>query len=493
MLCNLHRDYLPYLRGTLVASPYSLSLTTQAGYAGVPEKGREPFQSMVAEGLFNATLLLLDKDSDKLLDYCDPPTPSGKGCMPRVTISVIGEDGFWPLPGVAVTQREIVQKDDKGEKEKTVAYAQAASSSLRPSPSHLPPLPTHARIVITMLGVFVLAHVLMVLVMGYKLLRGEPAQRFLEWPVLRVLAPPVTYASASRLHTFCLVLCFVILALISAWIAAVVVPFVRTASDTASIPAALTSAATLLACGLVLVALVLLILMARRAEGLPPNWPQAARTKSSWLLMPALPLLLLTIGSFGVYLVELVKQGPSDLDLALARLVGGGIVSPAPATLFLFAGLYAGLFAAARRLSLVGAGYTKLEQESSAFALLNGDSGADARTTDAHSGRTRLGDVLDMPGQNLSLPYVITILLGILIAGYSLWDMSTIDGPAFGWFLRAASAMVLMFGLLNVAQGLLIWTTASAHLKRLALTPIEGAFKSIAHLVPWDLSWRRRD
>jgi hypothetical protein len=45
-----------------------------------------------------------------------------------------------------------------------------------------------------------------------------------------------------------------------------------------------------------------------------------------------------------------------------------------------------------------------------------------------------------------------------------------------------------MFGLTNLAQGLLIWSTARAHLKWLALSPIQGAFKSIAHLVPWDLS-----
>jgi hypothetical protein len=45
-----------------------------------------------------------------------------------------------------------------------------------------------------------------------------------------------------------------------------------------------------------------------------------------------------------------------------------------------------------------------------------------------------------------------------------------------------------MFGMMNVAQGLLIWSTARAHLKWLALSPIEGAFKSIAHEVPWNLS-----
>ena len=45
-----------------------------------------------------------------------------------------------------------------------------------------------------------------------------------------------------------------------------------------------------------------------------------------------------------------------------------------------------------------------------------------------------------------------------------------------------------MLGSMDPGQGLLIWNTARAHLKWLALSPIEGAFKSIADLVPWDLS-----
>jgi hypothetical protein len=178
---------------------------------------------------------------------------------------------------------------------------------------------------------------------------------------------------------------------------------------------------------------------------------------------------------------------PYDLNLTLARLVGGGIVSPAPATLCLFAGLYTGIFAAMRRLSLVGNGYTALEDGSTAFNLLNGvtDTG-EATHTRTH--RARLGDILDMPSQNLPLSYVIGILLGIVIAGLIVGRVSTIDGRAYEWFLSFASVTVLMLGLMNLAQGLAIWNSARTHLKWLAVSPIQGAFNSIASLVPWDVS-----
>jgi hypothetical protein len=235
----------------------------------------------------------------------------------------------------------------------------------------------------------------------------------------------------------------------------------------------------------VLAPVVRLIEQSHKVQGMPGNTPQATRRKSSWLLMALVVLLGVADGAFVWYLRGLVRQvgETSDLHMTLARVVGGGIVSPAPVILFLFAGLYAGMFASTRRMSLVGRGYTQLEEDSLAFALLNGGSKA-ART----EGLGRLGDVLDMPAQNLSPPYIIAILLVVFVAGFAIRRVSTVDGQAFSWFLSAASGAVLMLGLMNLAQGLRIWSTARAHLKWLALSPIEGAFKSIAHQVPWDLS-----
>ena len=460
----LNQDYVPYLRGTLVASPYTLSLMTQSGFGGINSKRYEPFQSMLAEGVFNATLLLLDR-SDQMLDYC--ARPKSPPCAPPVRISVIGEDGFWPLAGVERTQT-VTNPDG-------LPYTQQADDRWTPVPLELPPLPTQTIVISTLLALFVLAHVLMVLDVAIGLRQRKSVRSFLEWPVLRVLAPPATYRAASQLHRLSLLMCFIILALVSAWIAAALSPFIPGST------AVVTVVATLLAAALTLIPALSLI---SGNEVLPDEWPQAEVKKTRWLLMPALPLLLATMVTFGFYLAELLMQpGPpaDDLVLTLGRLVGGGIVSPGPATLCLFAALYTALFAAMRRFSLVGYGYAHLET-SQAFALLN------SSASGVNHGAARLGDVLDMPAQTMPLTYGIGILLALVIASFIVWGISTVDGWAFAWFLRCASLTVLMFGLMNLAQGLTIWHTARAHLKWLALSSIDGTFKSIASLVPWDVS-----
>jgi hypothetical protein len=100
----LHPDYVPYLRGALVASSYSLALANQPETeAWWPGNIREPFQSLSSEGVFNATHALLTvkkddavKDDDAVhLDYCAPQALVGDPCIrvPQATINVIGEDG----------------------------------------------------------------------------------------------------------------------------------------------------------------------------------------------------------------------------------------------------------------------------------------------------------------------------------------------------------------------------------------------------------------
>ena len=474
----LHQDYIPYLRGTLVASTYSLSLTEQSR---APDHTREPFQSMASEGLFNATLLLMNSNPALLRDYCDPsadpsaardqPTSVAREqlCAPPVSVSVIGEDGFWPLPG------------DHSQGTQSAGYVEPAVTLEDFSQIPLPPLPTQARIVFTVVGLFVLAQVLMLLFMRHRLRRGESPGTFLKWPVLRVLAPPMTYKTAASLHRFSLALCFVVLAVISAWVTVVLAPFLFS-----SPPGVLVGATVLVTIGVLLPAL--LPRTTREAQDLYTG-PEAAQRKTSWLLSPVIVLLALGLCAFMVYVVGLVLSGDTrgDVQLTLARLVGGGIVSPATATLCLFAALYAGIFGGMRRLSLVGRGYAQLEKKSRAFELLNRPPTL-TPIGPYPQACARLSDVLDMPAQNLPLSYTAGILLILVVAVLSIGGISTIEGKAFTWFFGAASATVLMLGLLNLAQGLTIWNTARAHLKWLAQSPIERSFTAIASLVPWNLS-----
>jgi hypothetical protein len=273
--------------------------------------------------------------------------------------------------------------------------------------------------------------------------------------------------------------------LLSAWMASVILPFGLPDRWRFLLPIGVVAAA-----GMVLVPVLLLRGAARRVKRLPGDWPAASRQVSIWLLLPVLVSLAVTIVAFGGYLVGLGGQSeePQRFILTLGRVVGGGVVSPAPAALCLFAALYTGMFAAMRRASLVGFGYTALEEKSVAFALFNRLAGANARVDARPSPRARLGDVLDMPAQNLPMTYVVVVLLAVVIAAFGIRKVSTIDGAAFTWFLSAGSATVLVLGLLNLAQGLAIWNTARVHLKWLALAPLDSAFRSIAPLVPWDLS-----
>ena len=105
----LHADYVPYLRGAIVASSYSLSLANQPEIGKASERNRrEPFQSMGAEGIFHATHTLVTVSEEELrsraegyvdlLPYCTGEKMPG--CVPvaPVSLNVIGEDGYWMLP-----------------------------------------------------------------------------------------------------------------------------------------------------------------------------------------------------------------------------------------------------------------------------------------------------------------------------------------------------------------------------------------------------------
>ena len=75
----LHPDYVPYLRGALVASSYSLSLANQPEIGDKSSRNqREPFQSMGAEGIFHATQALLSAETVPAAAAPDP----GKALVP---------------------------------------------------------------------------------------------------------------------------------------------------------------------------------------------------------------------------------------------------------------------------------------------------------------------------------------------------------------------------------------------------------------------------
>jgi hypothetical protein len=98
----LHHQRYRDLDGLLVASSYPLHAS--AASWSYPFRGREilqTFPSEGSEGVYNATLLLLDEPS-KVVDYGPPPgVDKCEAIRPPVWISSVGRDGFWPITASA--------------------------------------------------------------------------------------------------------------------------------------------------------------------------------------------------------------------------------------------------------------------------------------------------------------------------------------------------------------------------------------------------------
>jgi hypothetical protein len=520
----LHPDYVPYLRGALVASSYSLSLANQPEIGDPSERyRREPFPSMGAEGIFHATRALLSDNfvseaaaaysAKTRLPYCPVSAPT---CLPvaPASINVIGEDGFWslssaPLPPVS-PQPATAPSDVETE---------AAPESVPAPPDTnaypLPPLPGRIIVAAGLIVVFVLAHVVALYLIRtwlkeVKVLK-EPetrqknpeawqkalrAQRFLELPFVRVLAPPVTVRKVVRNHRIALGICFGLLASVAAWAAAIILPF------------ALPRAVVLwLAWPLWFLLLVGIVAAAVKlygpshaatdapAEGKPAENERAEDKRAN---KPTLTIgertvrllfvgILVTCALFVVLTIKLILAGTGTLKdpAVLSRLVGGSIVSPAALTLCLIAALYIAVITGVRRLSLVGRGYTDLSRNSPTFALLRDSIPTEEQSKDEGS---QLAALLDMPAANLPSIYPLGLLIVLLFSFYAMWQVSTIEGRVFSWFVRIGSLTALGAGLLFLAQGLATWTTARSHLRRLARSSIEPHFARIAAHVPWEIS-----
>jgi len=491
----LHPDYVAYLRGAVVASSYALTLANQpeivADGLNEPERDarqeRRAFPSMPAEGVFYATRTLVSLSEDgsdwAQLPYCR--SRNDKPCVPiaPLSINVVGEDGYWTLPDPSVPHESGVAEAA----DTTVARAEGTTNdnaipppaALRVAP--LPPVPLQFLIPAIVVLVIVAVH-LWVLLEIKRVCDGARANRsFLELPLVRVLAPPLdTLPRAASLHRFALTVCFVLLSLAAAWAVTTVLPFLLPESAQSLVFTA--AAATFV--GGIYVALKCYVPGAPvagvdRGET-PKRRPRTLAESTGWLLfvgMVATGLLLVTfIGETALDAADGARG-----RLALARIVGGGIVSPAALTILLAASLYVVVFTGVRRLSLVGFGYQGLEGADREFALYTTEPASQSR-------QGRLASLLDMPGQSMPSIYPIALLLILLVAVIGTRRVTTIEGPVFTWFVMIGTWTTLGAGLLQLAQGLALWHAARAHLKRLAQTPIEKHLEKIAPMVPWDIS-----
>ena len=404
--------------------------------------------------------------------------------MAPVSINVVGEDGYWTLPSRPVA---ITPTNDG------TSTVQQVPAPPAPKVYALPPLPRRMIIGAGLIGVLVLGHLVVLYLIRRELGRNTDTHPFLELPFVRVLAPPQADEMAARYHRLAFTICFVLLAFLAAWTVAVALPLL----SSGGLASFLVPYLSALVFGGIVVASIKLYgpstppvasrtVRADDATNLTriPRPQPSVGAFTGWLLLGG---MIVTMGLFAAVTILLIREstGGRGGSVVLARVVGGGIVSPAAVTVSLIAALYTVVFMGIRRLSLVGRGYKQLSERSRTFALLTGAAPA-AKGTPAKE--SSLAAMLDMPAQNLPAIYPLVVLLALTIAWIGAWNVSTIEGRMFSWFVRIGSLTALGLGLLLLAQGLATWTAARSHLKRLEQSPLEPHFKEIASHVPWEIS-----
>jgi hypothetical protein len=334
----------------------------------------------------------------------------------------------------------------------------------------------------------------------FGLKRGD--RFYVGFPLVRELLPPVTFRPIGWLRALMLLLGGLGLSSLFAWFAAVLVLqlWARTGADDKWRPA-------LEAVTWTVFALVLAPSLALVWKSLDRNEDEASDTGDRpsviawpwWTIVVIAGCSLLVVGAF-VAFISFVHGTIHVGDVAVTsfrieRYLAGGIVSPAPSSICLFAALLAGLVATARRLSMVGRGYTALARGSAAFRVLTSgpqvaqhlaDAPKDAGLWDEVT--RRFTALLDMPVNNLPPVYIVSVVTGLTIAAFSVRSIATIEGLSYSLFVQLASFAVLVMALLLVAQAGAMWGELQPKLALLVRTRIERAMAAAGSVVRWELS-----
>jgi hypothetical protein len=479
----LHPDYIPYTRGAIVASPYPLALAEQRPHPMVRLVEREAFASQIAAGVYNATSIQIvpdDEKSQRLLDYCDPGVASNGLCSPPSWISVIGDDRYWPMArfSPAALQESVV------------------TTAVKPVPQTAIPFPFTATFFTILLALVAAAHVAAAAYLCSQLPFCDP-RSLLRWPFIRVLAPPITFSQSASLHSISLLFCFAIVAMVASVGASVITLrwIVLPGGPDRRWPAVVAALGLFV---LVFAPAIVLVWRTKSFNRNPfldapverPTPPRIARfvvLGVTLLVFGTLCTLAWAIGSM------IFAPDVPNMAFKMARLLGGGIVSPAAAALCLMTALYASAFSGLRRLSMVGNGFSGLAADSSIFRLLVGirgrpkvqiGAGGDQRVRDL----THFVGMLDMPAHHLPAVLVTAIVAVIGVAWWSAGIATTFDGQPISWFVTVGSLSVLGTSCLLLFQAAETWNALRTKLVRLGRTRLEPVFSQIGQTVSWNLS-----
>lgn len=521
-LLYLHPEYVPYMRGALVASPYALTPRDQRVLVEAPGateptrslRNRQTFSSMAAQGIYNATMRQLGAPVPPQLDACDPEgvVPSTEPCLPPVWIAVIGDDGYWPLGYSMPTP-----KNETGSTASPHAQPQAQAD--RPfvnSPRHIAPIPAPARLVAIVLLVMLAVH-LFAAVYIRSGLSGTPEdrKRHMRLPIIRMLTPPPATEQTVRSHAKAVNICLAVVVFVCVWAASVfVLHFAWQAGPDAA------GLATMLLVHAVPVIFVLPLALywrqTRRAQlfadkDAPPQ-PQSKPPLVGLVMMwVTLAMMLASLGTFVAFVMLMLLGGSTVQPFAVERMIAGGVVSPSFAILLLFGAFYVAAVSGVRRLSYLGYGYAVLGEQSAAFRLFAGaahecpgssfsmtllpEQAIDKDTREQnqrHNDQSRdlryFAGFLDMPLLYLHWSWGAAIFGLIAVGAWNAGRITTVDGAIFSTFLMIASYSSLIFSLLMIVQAAQTWRILSPKLNRLAHSPLDGVFRDVGKMVDWNLT-----
>jgi hypothetical protein len=170
----------------------------------------------------------------------------------------------------------------------------------------------------------------------------------------------------------------------------------------------------------------------------------------------------------------------STAAFAAERTIGGGVVSSAATTVCLLGAMYIPVVWSLQRLSALGYGYATLARGSQGFRQLLGSS----------DDIERLAKLLDEPTRQLPRLFLVVIvtLMGI-IAGLFLFDVATVEGPAFSVFLGVSSLLGGAAALVLLTQSLEVWRQLRHLLQAMANLPLASAIERVGlGRLRWNLS-----
>jgi hypothetical protein len=153
-LLYAHADYAHYLSGTLIASTYPLFTHNQGWTRNVNDRKELQFPADTAEGIYNATILLLNRlhpanKPQPLLDYSYPfADRSGIQGRPPLWLTMASESGLWPVKAIPLDE-------DETDNMAVLSSDEVAPQATAPTFRFDPPSPVPAYVASLMCVVFV--------------------------------------------------------------------------------------------------------------------------------------------------------------------------------------------------------------------------------------------------------------------------------------------------------------------------------------------------